>query len=147
MEFINNNNPECPVMGRYKYVFSSENLKRFYFNTPTSFDAESERWFSQFQYTYCTFNGYCEALEGDEIDIWHFWEENPQARFRESYYEWEYRDQVCTEVDIKYTIAEYCDGEYWESQFVVLDVTEEQVAAMEQVLMNWHRNGKLIIGE
>ena len=145
MEFIKKNASNHDTLGRYKYVFSSDSINRFYFNTPTTFDSESNRWFSQFQYTYCTFNGFCEAADSDMYDIGHFWDTHPDACFRETYYEWEYQDESRSSVYISYTVTEYSDGIYFRSEFEINDVTEEQFAAMDRALLNWHKTGELVI--
>lgn len=54
-------------------------------------------------------------------------------------------DESCSRVDIKYSVTEYVDGEYYQSNFSYEDITEEQFAAMVQALMDWHRTGKLVI--
>ena len=145
MEFIKKNTSNHDTLGRYKYVFSSDNNDRLYFNTPTTFDSESNRWFSQFQYTYCTFNGFCEAADSDMYDIGHFWDTHSDACFRETYYEWEYQDESRSNVHISYTVTEYSDGIYFRSEFEINDVTEEQFATMDRALLNWHKTGELVI--
>ena len=147
MEFIKQNAFDFDTMGRYKYVFSSDSIKQFYFNTPSKFDPESNRWFSQFQYTYCTFNGFCEAAEGDGIDILRFWREYPDACLQESYYNWEYKDESCNSVNINYIVTEFSNGDYFQYEFAIEDVTEEQFADIDQALMIWHKTGELIIDD
>lgn len=147
MEFIKHDDPIFPTMGRYKHVFSSDRTNQFYFNTPAKFDSESKRWFSESGFTYCTPDGYAEEVTCDNLDIYHFWKKHPNACFRETYYEWAYQDESCSSANISYAVSEFSDGEYFQNEFTINDVTEEQFATMEQALMNWHRTGSLIIGD
>lgn len=147
MEFMKTNFFDGPVMGKYRYIFSYDYDSDTIFNTPCTYDPVSNRWFSEFGYTYCTSRGLSLACDGDDMDLYWFWQKHPKEHIRETYYHWIYTDDAKTEVNITYTATEYNNGYYRNFTFAVAHVTEEQFESIEQKLMDWHTTGKLKFGE
>ena len=108
MEFIKTNFFDGPVMGKYRYTFSYDYDSDTVFNTPSTYDPVSNRWFSEFGYTYCTERGLSLAFDGDDMDMYWFWQKHHKDHIRETYYHWTYQDDAMTEVNITYTI--YADS-------------------------------------
>lgn len=146
MEFIKKNFFDGPVMGKYRYMFSYDYDSDTVFNTPSSYDPMSNRWFSEFGYTYCTSRGISLAIDGDDMDMYWFWQKHPKDHVRESYYHWTYQDDAMTVVNITYTLTEYSDAYYRTCHFSIENVTEEQFQDIKQKIMDWHTAGKLMIG-
>lgn len=78
MEFIKTNFFDGPVMGKYRYTFSYDYDGDTVFNTPSTYDPVSNRWFSEFGYTYCTERGLSLAFDGDDMDMYWFWQKHPK---------------------------------------------------------------------
>lgn len=147
MEFIKTNFFDDPVMGKYRYTFSYDYDSDTVFNTPSTYDPVSNRWFSEFGYTYCTAQGLSLAFDGDNMDIYWFWQKHPKDHIRETYYHWTYQDDAMKEVNITYTITEYYNAIYRTCSFSIKNISEEQFEDIKRSLMEWHITGRLIIGD
>lgn len=142
MEFVRETCWGDPVLGKYKYVQSSENSEHIMFSVDPYYDETSGRWFGEFKYTYCTYEGFEQAADGDEMDKFGFWSRHPAAKVKESYYDWCYG----VAAKVIYHIAEY-DGDHYRCVELETEMSEATFQKMEQMLLNWHRGSTLKVDD
>ena len=125
-------------------IYSAEKKKHLPLNIPKKRDEKSGRWYSRH------FNSYTDSrdtkydLEADEMDISLFWEDNPDACYRESVEDLDCALEDDTAVIGGYFLLTEYDGDVSRNLYLPIgELTTSELEILEEELMYWHRTGEL----
>ena len=137
------NNEVMKDIGNYRIIRSSEDRKAMIGRGDVEYDKTCKRWFESTGGGYCAWDDAQYLLDADESDAIDFRNDHPNLSFRESYWDITYGEDDLIAERALFVLEEFENGEPHAYNFIVDDVSPEELAKWRKAVWRWHVYGEM----